>query len=139
MPLTQEILDERQKKEKEGRKKEGRRKKQEKRGRGEEGLRFSTVIFQRVGKGEEELTATSAELEMGVLFFSHISFSFSHWMNTDQYSPCPAAAAKSLQLCPSLRDPIDGSPSGSPASLGFSRQEHWSGLPFPSPMHENEK
>ena len=24
-------------------------------------------------------------------------------------------------------------------SLGFSRQEHWSGLPFPSPMHESEK
>ena len=49
-----------------------------------------------------------------------------------------AAAAKSLQLCLTLRDPIDGSPPGSP-SLGFSRQEHWSGLPFPSPMHESEK
>ena len=24
-------------------------------------------------------------------------------------------------------------------SLGFSRQEHWSGLPFPSPMHESEE
>ena len=24
-------------------------------------------------------------------------------------------------------------------SLGFSWQEHWSGLPFPSPMHESEK
>ena len=24
-------------------------------------------------------------------------------------------------------------------SLGFSRQEHWSGLPFPSSMHESEK
>ena len=24
-------------------------------------------------------------------------------------------------------------------SLGFSRQEHWSGLPFPSPMHESDK
>ena len=24
-------------------------------------------------------------------------------------------------------------------SLGFSRQEHWSGLPFPSPVHESEK
>ena len=35
-----------------------------------------------------------------------------------------AAAAKSLQA---------------PPSLGFSRQEHWSGLPFPSPMHESEK
>ena len=26
-----------------------------------------------------------------------------------------------------------------PRSLGFSRQEHWSGLPFPSPMPESEK
>ena len=51
--------------------------------------------------------------------------------------PFPAAAAaKSLQSCPTLCDPIDGSPPGSP-SLGFSRQEHWSGLPFPSPMHES--
>ena len=25
-----------------------------------------------------------------------------------------------------------------PSSLGFSRQEHWSGLPFPSPVHESE-
>ena len=24
-------------------------------------------------------------------------------------------------------------------SMGFSRQEYWSGLPFPSPMHESEK
>ena len=38
----------------------------------------------------------------------------------------------------SLCDPIDGSPPGF-LSLGFSRQEHWSGLPFPSPMHESEK
>ena len=26
-----------------------------------------------------------------------------------------------------------------PLSLGFSRQEHWSGLPFPSPTHESGK
>ena len=91
-----------------------------------------------------------------------------------------AAAAKSLQSCPTLCDPIDSSPPGSavpgilqartlewvaisfcnawkwrgkvkllshvwllatpwaaayqaPLSMGFSRQEHWSGLPLPSP------
>ena len=49
-----------------------------------------------------------------------------------------AAAAKLLQSCPTLCDPLDGSPPGSPVP-GFSRQEHWSGLPFPSPMHESEK
>ena len=26
-----------------------------------------------------------------------------------------------------------------PPAMGFSRQEHWSGLPFPSPMYESEK
>ena len=49
-----------------------------------------------------------------------------------------AVAAKLLQSCPTLCDPIDSSPPGSPA-LGFSRQEQWSGLPFPSPVHESEK
>ena len=48
------------------------------------------------------------------------------------------AAAKLLQSCPTLCDPKDGSPPGSP-SLGFSRQEYWSGLPFSSPVHESEK
>ena len=92
-----------------------------------------------------------------------------------------AAAAKLLQSCPTLCDPRDGSPPGSPVpgipqartlewvaisfsnawkwkvkvksvnhvrllatpwtaahqappSMGFSRQEYWSGLPLPSPM-----
>ena len=52
-----------------------------------------------------------------------------------------AAAAKSLQSCPTLCDPIDGSHQA-PPSLGFSTgvgSQHWSGLPFPSPMHESEK
>ena len=88
-----------------------------------------------------------------------------------------AAAAKSLQSCPTMCDPIDGSPPGFPIpgilqprtlewvaisfssawkwkwkwshvqllatpwtaahqaapSIGFSRQEYWGGLPFPSP------
>ena len=41
-----------------------------------------------------------------------------------------AAAAKLLQSCLSLCDPRDGRQP--------TRQEHWSGLPFPSPMHESE-
>ena len=97
--------------------------------------------------------------------------------------PLPAAAAaKSLQSCPTLCDPIDGSPSGSPIpgilqartlewvaisfssawkwkmkvkllsrvrllatswtaayrappSTGFSRQEYWSRVLLPSPIH----
>ena len=49
----------------------------------------------------------------------------------------PAAAAKSIQSCLTLCDPIDGSP---PAPLSsVSRQECWSELPFPAPMHGREK
>ena len=39
---------------------------------------------------------------------------------------------KSLQSCPTLCDPMDSPPSS--LSRGFSRQEYWSGLPFPSPL-----
>ena len=39
-----------------------------------------------------------------------------------------AAVAKSLQSCLTLCDLHQA-----PPSLGFSRQEYWSGLPFPSP------
>ena len=39
--------------------------------------------------------------------------------------------AKSLQSCLTLFDPVDCSP----LSMGFYRQEYWSGLPFPSPGH----
>ena len=36
------------------------------------------------------------------------------------------------QLCPTLCDPVDIA-CQAPLSMGFSRQEYWSGLPFPSP------
>ena len=66
-------------------------------------------------------------------YFFCICFGFSRVDNL-----FAAAAAESLQLCPTPCDPIDGSPPGF-LSLGFSRQEYWSGLPFPSLMHESEK
>ena len=40
--------------------------------------------------------------------------------------------AKCLQSCPTLYDPTYCSPPGS-SFMEFSRKEHWSGLPFPSP------
>ena len=102
-----------------------------------------------------------------------------HWFFTwSKKRNAAAAAAKSLQSCPTLSDPIDGSPPGSPipgilqartlewvaisfsnawkwkvkvksfsrvqflvtpltaahqapSSMGFSRQEYWSGVPSP--------
>ena len=59
-------------------------------------------------------------------------------------APCPEWSSAKLsffrsllgsevsQLCPTLCNPMDCSPPGSP-SMGFSRQEYWSGLPFRSP------
>ena len=46
-----------------------------------------------------------------------------------------AVAAKSLQSCPTPCDPTDSSPQGSPVP-GILQARHWSGLPFPSGMHE---
>ena len=103
-----------------------------------------------------------------------------------QLHPIMAAAAKSLQSCPTLCDATDGSPPGSPGpgilqartlewvaisfsnagkwkvrvkslsrvrllatawtaayqaplSMGFSRQEYWSGLPLPSPRNDTTR
>ena len=45
-----------------------------------------------------------------------------------------AAAAKSLQLCPTLCDPIDGSPPGSPVPGIFqARVLEWVAIAFPIP------
>ena len=53
------------------------------------------------------------------------------------YEYAATAAIKSLQSCRTVQ-PHRREPTRLP-SLEFSRQEHWSGLPFPSPMHESEK
>ena len=48
------------------------------------------------------------------------------------HTPYPAAAAaKSLQSCPTLCDSIDAQQA--PLSLGFPRQGYWNGFPFPPP------
>ena len=47
-------------------------------------------------------------------------------------------ACAELLSCVRLYDPIDCSPPGSPVP-GILQAGHWSGLPFPSPMHESEK
>ena len=115
----------------------------------------------------------TGNLSMALLHISCLCLTF-------YLSPAAAAAAKSRQSCPTLCDPIDGSPPGSPVpgilqartlewvalsftsawkwkvkvkslsrvrllatpwtvayqtppSMGFSRQEYWSGVPLPSP------
>ena len=54
------------------------------------------------------------------------------------YIPLAAAAAKSLQSCPTLCDPIDGSPPGSPVpGILQARTLEWVAVFFL--MHESEK
>ena len=48
------------------------------------------------------------------------------------HAAAAAAAAASLQSCPTLSDPMDCSLQA-PLSVGFSRQEYWSGVPLLSP------
>ena len=48
-------------------------------------------------------------------------------------APVNQVKEKVAQSCLTLR------PHGLCKSMEFSRQEHWSGLSFPSPMHESEK
>ena len=58
-------------------------------------------------------------------------------INNLRYADAAAAAAKLLQSCPTLCDPRQ-----QPTRLlhpGILHATHWSGLPFPSPMHESEK
>ena len=118
---------------------------------------------------------------------SHHFISHEHLLHFTLWYSCmilppAAAAAKSLQSCPTLCDPTDGSPPGSPVpgilqartlewvaislsnawkwkvkvkslsrfqllatpwtaahqappSMGFSRQQYWSGVPLPSPWY----
>ena len=65
----------------------------------------------------------------GLTFRSLIHFEFIFVYGVRKCSA--AAAAKSLQSCPTLCDPQTAAQQA-PPSLGSSRQEHWSGLPFPS-------
>ena len=69
------------------------------------------------------------------LAMPHFSFLWGLTLSCLPIDHAAAAAAKSLQSCPTLcATPWTAAYQASP-SMGFSRQEHWSGLPFPSPAH----
>ena len=102
-------------------------------------LDLNVCFFNKCGKLPAIISSNIISVPLFLLFFWYSvvgTLDFSHLCSI---GPCCLCwSAKSLQSCPTLCDPIDSSPSGSP-SLGFSRQEHWSGLPFPSPMPGSEK
>ena len=60
-------------------------------------------------------------------------FSLNIWKFTVHILLKPAAAAKSLQSCLTLCDPIDGSPPGSPApGILQARTLEWVAISFPN-------
>ena len=73
------------------------------------------------------------------LFGSNLSLlSLLHWKRDSSPLATPGnpiwknVLFSDAQSCPALFDPLDCSPPGSSVH-GFSRQEYWSGLPFPLP------
>ena len=65
--------------------------------------------------------------EWGAIAFSGIR----GYMETIYFWPAAAAAAKSLQSCPTLCDPIDGSPPGSPVpGILKARTLEWVAISF---------
>ena len=54
------------------------------------------------------------------------------WYDKNRASEEEVRCCLVAKLCPTLCNPMDCS-SQAPLSLGFPRQEYWSGLPFPSP------
>ena len=83
-------------------------------------------FYEKCIMGNDRLNESKAGIKIARRKISNFRYS-------DDNTLAAVAAAKSLQLCPTLWDPIDGSPLGYP-SLGFYGQDYWSGLPFPSPM-----
>ena len=70
------------------------------------------------GRAEEERVVHGSETVSNHLYTGHVERRESE--------------SEVAQSCRTLCDPMDCSPPGSPV-LGFSRQEYWSGLLFPSP------
>ena len=69
---------------------------------------------------------------------STVSPSISHEVMGPFKRLAATAAAKLLHSCPTLCDPIDGNPPGSPVpGILQARTTEW--VAFPSPMHESEK
>ena len=64
------------------------------------------------------------------------AWSLSHWTTSEvpRFSFKYMFGVQLLSHCPTFCDPMNRSPPGSSVH-GFSRQENWSGLPFPTPEY----
>ena len=74
-------------------------------------------------------------LPFSVYQFTNCLLTFLFFLHQVHLLLCLLSHFSRVQLCVTPQTAAHQAP----LSLGFSRQEHWSGLPFPSPMHESEK
>ena len=80
-------------------------------------------------KGWQSLVGSPLKLYLYVYYISQ-PFCFSV-LAKEKWEHAAAAAAKSLQSCPTLCDPIDGSPSGSPVpGILQARTLEWVAISF---------
>ena len=82
-------------------------------------------------------------LKVKVKSLSHVRFLATPWTAAHQGPPCKSNNNSLLLLLSHFSHVWLCATQWTAAyqatpSFGFSRQEHWSGLPFPSPMHESE-
>ena len=94
-----------------------------------------------------EVLKVDSSAEMLELLWAQVSMwmikPWDSWWKTKWYTEESDLQAWLLLLSRFSRVRLSATPQTeahqAPLSLGFSRQEHWSGLPFPPPMHESEK
>ena len=96
---------------------------------------LSFTIFQSLLR----FTSIESLIEVNLMTLSAVS-GFSRQEHWSFLLQCMKVKSESevAQSYPTLSDPMDCSLPGSSVQ-GIFRQEYWSGLPFPSPMHESEK
>ena len=94
---------------------------------------FSDVFkhMVRVRTGLEGKIANMSKICLQSSGMHFVGFGISPWDVQSKSSPAAAAAAKSLQSCPTVCDPIDGSPPGSPVpGILQARTLEWVSISF---------
>jgi len=103
------------------------------------------ILIPLVGAGELDMDKNESLFNFSILIQRFSLWLFSHecwscfdyqaqfFITEDQVTAWFLSKPTKVNVCSMCRD------HQAPLSMGFSRQEHWSGLPFLPPMHESEK
>ena len=90
------------------------------------------AMVHRAAKSQTQLKQLSTH-EYLVQMRKHLTGTFPKWLNQDTETLYkPESESEVAQSCPTLCNPWTVAHQA-PRSMGFSRQEYWSGVPLPSP------